>query len=113
MIGSLDGSEEPETQRKTIDNIARPMRTKSFEYNQEHPNNEVIIKDIRRMSNGDIEIDEASINNLRNDYKQHLSARPAKSKQQSGTKQHPPQKSRSQFQQRGFQKSGRTHNLQK
>lgn len=113
MIGSLDGSEEPETLRKTIDNIARHMRTKSFEYNQEHPNNEVIIKDIRRMSNGDIEIDEASINNLRNDYKQHLSARPAKSKQQSGTKQHPQQKSRSQFQQRGFQKSGRTHNLQK
>ena len=35
---------------RTVDNLARYMRTKSYEYNQEHPNNEVIIKDIKKMS---------------------------------------------------------------
>ena len=57
------------------------MRTKSFEYNQEHPNNEVIIKDIKQMSGGDMELDETALNNLRSDYKQHFSARPQKGQQ--------------------------------
>ena len=57
------------------------MRTKSFEYNQEHPNNEIIIKDIKQMSGGDIELDETALNNLRSDYKQHFSARPQKGPQ--------------------------------
>ena len=40
------------TVARTVDNLARYMRTKSYEYNQEHPNNEVIVKDIKRMSGG-------------------------------------------------------------
>ncbi|HAW65152.1 MAG TPA: DUF4290 domain-containing protein, partial [Alistipes sp.] len=52
-------------------------------YNQEHPNNEVIVKDIKHMSGGAIEIDEAAINNLRSDYKQHFTARPQKGSQRS------------------------------
>ena len=66
---------------ETIDAIARYMRSKSFEYNQEHPNNEVIIKDIKQLSGGYIEIDEIALNNLRSDYKQHFSARPQKGQQ--------------------------------
>ncbi len=58
---------------EAVDNIARYMRAKSFEYNQEHPNNEVIIKDIKRMSDYAIEVDEVALNNSRNDYKQHYS----------------------------------------
>lgn len=67
---------------RTVDNLARYMRTKSYEYNQEHPNNEVIVKDIKRMSGGAIEIDEVALNNLRSDYKQHFTARPQKGPQQ-------------------------------
>ncbi|MBO5685943.1 MAG: DUF4290 domain-containing protein, partial [Alistipes sp.] len=48
----------------TIDNLARYMRAKSYEYNQEHPNNEVIVKDLKRMSDGAIEINEEALNNL-------------------------------------------------
>jgi len=81
---------------RTIDNLARYMRTKSFEYNQEHPNNEVIIKDIKRMSDGNISLDETALNNLRSDYKQHFSAR-----QQKG-----PQKGLSRQQQKGHAKPG-------
>ena len=66
---------------ETIDAIARYMRSKSFEYNQEHPNNEVIIKDIKKMSEGAIKIDEVALNNLRSEYKQPFSARQTKGPQ--------------------------------
>jgi predicted RNA-binding protein with RPS1 domain len=62
------------------------MRSKSFEYNQEHPNNEVIIKDIKQMSENGIELNEAALNNLRSDYKQHLSARTQKGPQRPQAK---------------------------
>ncbi|MDE7305527.1 MAG: DUF4290 domain-containing protein [Alistipes sp.] len=82
MLRRLADEKNPRTVARTVDQLARYMRTKSYEYNQEHPNNEVIVKDIRRMSGGSIEIDEAAINNLRSDYKQHFSARPQKGSQQ-------------------------------
>ncbi len=69
MIRALSVDSDKEAVARAVDNIARFMRTKSFEYNQEHPNNEVIIKDIRRMAKDGIEIDEVSINNLRSNYK--------------------------------------------
>ena len=76
MIEKLRQEEDRDARNVAIDSLARFMRSKSFEYNQEHPNNEVIIKDIKFLSDGGIELDEESINNLRSDYKQHFSARP-------------------------------------
>lgn len=76
ILRTLANEKRPEVISGTVDNIARYMRTKSFEYNQEHPNNEIIIKDIRRMSGEAIELDEVALNNLQSDYKQHFSARP-------------------------------------
>ncbi len=84
-IDTLSGGEDAASVARVLDNLARYMRTKSFEYNEEHPNNEVIVKDIKIMSNGGIEIDEVALNNLKSDYKQHLSARPQKS---SSARQH-------------------------
>lgn len=81
MIRSLGEERNPQAVARTVDNLARYMRTKSYEYNQEHPNNEVIVRDIKRMSGGTIEIDENAINNLRSDYKQHFSVRPQKGAQ--------------------------------
>lgn len=81
MIRSLEkesGEENKQAVTEAINNIARYMRTKSFEYNQEHPNNESIIKEIKRMSESGIELDENAINNLKSDYKQHLTVRPKK-----------------------------------
>lgn len=74
MIRALEkesGEENKQAVSEAINNIARYMRTKSFEYNQEHPNNESIIKEIKRMSENGINIDEDAINNLKSDYKQH------------------------------------------
>ena len=70
MIGSLAGDKDRREVSRTVDNLARYMRSKSYEYNQEHPNNEVIMKDIRSMSDNRIVLDEVALNNLKNDYKQ-------------------------------------------
>lgn len=75
MLRSLGDEEHSESVSNAVDNIARYMHAKSFEYNHEHPNNEVIIKDIKKLSGEAIVVDEVTLNNLRNDYKQHLSAR--------------------------------------
>lgn len=83
MIEKLRQEEDRDARNVAIDSLARFMRSKSFEYNQEHPNNEVIIKDIKFLSDGGIELDEESINNLRSDYKQHLTARPQKGVQRT------------------------------
>ena len=76
MLRALGEDSNREAVNVAVEELARYMRTKSFEYNQEHPNNEIIIKDIKKMSGGAIELDEVALNNLRSDYKQHFSARP-------------------------------------
>jgi hypothetical protein len=104
MIRELRNEPNREATAVAIDSLARYMRSKSFEYNQEHPNNEVIIKDIKLLSEGGIEIDEVALNNLRSDYKHTFTARPQKGQQQRpqlrgggknlGQKQHANQKMR-------------------
>lgn len=78
MIRRLADEKNPQVVSRTVDNLARYMRTKSYEYNQEHPNNEVIIKDIKKMSGNAIQIDEVALNNIRSDYKQPFMAHPQK-----------------------------------
>jgi hypothetical protein len=68
-IRSLKNDPNAAAVRETVQNIARYMRTKSYEYNQEHPNNEIIIGDIKRMSRGGIAIDEKAIGSLRSEYR--------------------------------------------
>lgn len=103
MIEALASERDPQTVAQTIDNLARYMRTKSYEYNQEHPNNEVIVKDIKRMSSGAIQIDEVALNNLRSDYKQHFTARPQKGPQRQ--QQQRQQKNRNQPYNRNYSKN--------
>ena len=111
MIGSLAAEPNPRAVASAVDNLARYMRAKSYEYNQEHPNNEVIVKDIKRMSAGAIEIDEVALNNLRSDYKQPFSARSPKSAPQNraGHAQGRAQKNRAQQHHRGFAKNNAPH----
>lgn len=70
MLLAMQDAEDQEAVKETIGNIAKYMRTKSYEYNQEHPSNEVIIKDIKRLSNNMISIDEVALNNIKSEYKQ-------------------------------------------
>ncbi len=87
-----------------LNNIARYMRAKSFEYNQEHPNNETLAKDIKRLSDYTIDIDESVLNNNRNDYKQNFSAH-----HQSG-KNNKKQQKNARNQQRPIQKNFQNKN---
>ena len=104
MLRALGEDSNREAVNVAVEELARYMRTKSFEYNQEHPNNEIIIKDIKQMSEGTIELDEVALNNLRSEYKQHFSQRAAKAQQRPAQKagqknqqknQHPAQRGKS------------------
>jgi hypothetical protein len=69
MIHSLKDNPDTEAVEEILENIARYMRTKSYEYNQEHPNNEIIIGDIKRMSRGGITLDEEALGSLKSEYR--------------------------------------------
>lgn len=62
---------EHNTELKTAEmlNIARYMRTKSFEFNNEHPNNGSIIRDINIMAGGEVDVDLTAVNAMRCDYR--------------------------------------------
>lgn len=49
-------------------NIARYMRAKSYEFNNEHPNNESIVRDVRIMSEGAISMDASALQTMRHEY---------------------------------------------
>lgn len=92
-------------------NIARYMRTKSFEYNNEHPNNEIIIKDIRLMAGGSISLDEASIGNIRSEYRTVIPQRMMRNGQRNNKNQG--QKNRQNRQQKSNNKNVVRHNSYK
>lgn len=70
VIRSLEGVRDQEAVQEVLGDIARYMRTKSYEYNQEHPNNEAIIKEIKRMSDYRISVDEDALSLIKSEYKQ-------------------------------------------
>ena len=89
LIHELEQEQDAELRMDGIVNLVRYMRAKSYEYNEEHPNNEVIIKDIKRMSRGAIELDEVVLNSIQSEYKQNVSARShGGGKQQNNKRQH-------------------------
>lgn len=107
ILKSLSDCPSKQGVATTVDNIARYMRVKSYEYNLDHPNNEVIVKDIKRLSDYNIEIDEESLCNIRSDYKQN-----AMSHQQRGKNRNQQQakgKNRNQQQSKNRQKSATRH----
>lgn len=69
VLLELQNCDDANSVELIIGNIAKYMRTKSYEYNQEHPSNSVIIKDIKRLSENTISINEEAIGNLKSEYK--------------------------------------------
>ncbi len=104
MIRKLAGDEDQTAASYTLGNLARYMRTKSYEYNQEHPNNEVIIKDIKRLGGDALVLDEAALGSLRSEYKPaHTPGKGPKGAQQ---RQQP--KGRGQHQNKGYTRYNNT-----
>lgn len=56
-------AEEPEKEGigNAVAKVAKCMRAKSYEYNQEHPNNDQIIHDILEISEGRVHADESAL----------------------------------------------------
>lgn len=91
MLASKQGSR---TAEREVANVARFMRSKSYEYNNEHPNNESIIRDIHLMAGGNVEVDLSEVSTMRSEYRPGLSSRPQKrSKMQRSNGQRKQQKS--------------------
>lgn len=87
MIRSLRESDDQQSRDAVVSNIAKFMRAKSYEYNQEHPMNEIIINDIKRMSDNAITVDETALTALKSDYKQGAML-PAGNAQRQNKKKH-------------------------
>lgn len=64
-------AEEHNTEQSAAElaNIARYMRTKSYEFNNEHPNNDSIIRDIRIMAGEELNMDLSEIASMRSEYR--------------------------------------------
>lgn len=65
-----------------IVNLARYLRSKSYEFNNEHPNNESIIRDINIMAGGKVDMDLTAISTMRSEYRQTPMRTPKRNKQQ-------------------------------
>lgn len=88
-----------------IIDLARYMRSKSYEYNNEHPNNEAIMRDIRIMAGDSSSIDLSAISTMRSDYRQNNTPRNPKSRKQQAHNNRKPQ--------RTAQKNQARHNANK
>ncbi|MCD7962890.1 MAG: DUF4290 domain-containing protein [Rikenellaceae bacterium] len=69
MIKVLKETDNDEERKIIINNIAKYMRNKSHEFNQEHPSNEIIINDIRNMCDNMFEINDDILNGSKSEFK--------------------------------------------
>lgn len=99
-----------EAATKSVDeellNVARHMRAKSYEFNNEHPNNDAIARDIRIMSASNVELNLSEVLNLRCEYRTHQT--PQRNVKGKKT-QHAPQRKT----QKGDAKNSTRHNSHK
>ena len=78
MVLNLAAVEEEDDRKILLNNIAKYMRNKSHEYNQEHPSNEVIINDIRNMSSYSVEVEDDLLEGSKSDFRPQAAGRGAK-----------------------------------
>jgi hypothetical protein len=69
------------------------MRNKGFEFNNEHPNNEAIVRDINLLVGGDHEMDLSAITQMRNEHRTTGQQRVRKRGKQQVQKHHNGRKS--------------------
>ena len=56
-------------------NMVRYMRAKSYDFNNEHPNNEAILRDMSLMAGEQVSIDMSAVGAIRGDYRHQANAR--------------------------------------
>ncbi len=78
FIRSIARENNSERVAGEVMNIARYLRTKSYEFNCEHPNNDSIIRDMRIMAGRDAEIDLSAVSTMRSEYRPGMQQRAPK-----------------------------------
>lgn len=75
MVNLIKTLDNEESKMFMANNIARYMKVKAYEFNNEYPANETILQDMRELSNGELNLNENILNSTRPEYKS--AARPA------------------------------------
>ena len=79
--------EEPTKAEGELRNIARYLRNKSSEYNHEFPNSEVILNDIKNLSEGAINLDEDWLKKVESEHKSASSHQKSNKRQAHSARQ--------------------------
>lgn len=87
VVKVAEESKEHNTTYEMV-NIARYMRAKGYEYNNEHPNNETIVRDIRTMAGDEVAMDLSAVVTMRSDYRTNTPQRMQKRTKQQVQKHH-------------------------
>ena len=82
FVRAIADEHDPQRTTQEVVNVARYMRTKSYEFNNEHPNNDSIIRDINIMAGGDTNLDLSAVSAMRSEYRQTTQRSPKRNKQQ-------------------------------
>ncbi|MBQ8493719.1 MAG: DUF4290 domain-containing protein [Alistipes sp.] len=70
LVRAIASEHNADVKTNEMVNVARYMRAKSFEFNNEHPNNGSIIRDINIMAGGNVDVDLSAVSTMRYDYRQ-------------------------------------------
>ena len=98
--------EDPSKVAPQLADAALYMRSKSAEYNQEHPTGAMIVNDIKVLTEGAINLDEEWLKNVESVHK-------TASAQQKNNKKQNNRQGRQQQQQKSGRKNNQRHNTQK
>lgn len=71
VINSIKNLEDSAERTAVAISAAKFMKVKSFEYNREYPSDEIIINDIKQFSDGQISLDEDTLNSTKLNYRTH------------------------------------------
>ena len=87
FISAIASEGSSERVAHEVMNIARYLRTKSYEFNCEHPNNDSIIRDMRIMAGRNSELDFSAVSTMRSEYRPGVQRPQKRSKpQRSGAR---------------------------
>jgi len=86
----VQSDDSPQDKEAVAVNMAKFMRQKSYEYNNEFPSNEVVIADLNAISGGGINLDSDTLDNSR--IEQNRTANPRTRSNQNNSGQNNPKK---------------------
>ena len=69
FVRTINSHGATEKSRQGMMDIGRYMRSKSYEFNNEHPNNDSILRDMQLMAGSEFNMDLSEIASMRSEYR--------------------------------------------